>query len=62
MAKKAEPVESVAEVLKTDREYLQDQIDELRELYEKCKSFGIRSISDLEVKISYLDRDLNKLN
>ena len=55
--KEEDPIEE----LNAERSYLEDQLGELQELYEKLNTLGIRSIGDLEVKMSYLQRDIKNL-
>jgi hypothetical protein len=55
--KEEDPIEE----LNAERSYLEDQLAELQELYEKLNTLGIRSIGDLEVKMSYLQRDIKNL-
>jgi hypothetical protein len=55
--KEEDPIEE----LNAERSYLEDQLVELQELYEKLNTLGIRSIGDLEVKMSYLQRDIKNL-
>lgn len=60
MAKKLEVTEAKEEV--SPREYLENQLKEYESLYSSMNKHGIRSVSDLEVKISYLQRDIQNLN
>lgn len=49
------------EVVNPNKAYLEGQLAELQALYAELQKQGVRSISDLEVKMSYLQRDISLL-